>query len=283
MSRLAAAPWLISLVLTAVLLTACGTSGSSTETNLTAPAEPDTPPPTATTPPPTPTVEPQATPQPPALAPGALQTGRVTIDGTDIDYAAIVPADFTLGDTAPVLLAMPPGAQNIELAVGVTWGTFGQQALDRGWVVVSPAAPEGQRYFDGSEALIPGLVDWIATWVDIEGDRPHLAGISNGGISSFRLAANQPDGFASIVAFPGYPRGDGDRAALAELAGMPIHMFVGEADTNWVPPMQEAFDTLNELGGKVTFEIRAGEGHVMRSLSDGVEVFDLLDAARPGG
>lgn len=216
----------------------------------------------------------------PVFTPGSFATGEVSIDGTTIDYVTVTPDGFTVGDTAPVLLAMPPGGQNLSLTESVIASTYATEALARGWVVVSPAAPDGQLYFQGSEVLIPGLLDWVRTWVTPEGDQPHLAGISNGGLSSFRVAALQPDEFRSIVVFPGFPRSEEDRAALASLTTIPIRMYVGETDSGWVSSMEETLATLTDLGGDVALDIRAGEGHVMASLSDGVQIFDDLDAAR---
>lgn len=214
------------------------------------------------------------------LAPGSVSAGQIEIDGTTVDYVAVAPAGFKPGDTAPVLLAMPPGGQDLSLTRAIVDGTYAPQALARGWVVVSPAAPDGQLYFRGSETLIPAMMSWIESWVTVEGGRFHMAGISNGGLSAFRLAADQPDRFASIVAFPGFPRNDEDRAALADLTDIPVRMFVGETDTSWVTPMEETLQQLTDLGGDVTLEIMPGEGHVIRGLSDGVRVFDELDAAR---
>ena len=135
-------------------------------------------------------------------------------------------------------------------------------------------------YFEGSEALVPGLLDWVETWVRPEGGAVHLAGISNGGISAFRVAGENPERFASMVVFPGFPRSDDDRAALEGLADIPVSMFVGEDDTGWVEPMSDAATRLRELGGEVVFEIVPGEGHIISTLADGRRVFDELDAAR---
>lgn len=215
-----------------------------------------------------------------AIAPGSSAVGAVDIDGTTVDYVTVVPEGFELGDTAPVLLALPPGSQDLGLTESVTNSVYRTEAVSRGWVVVSPAAPNGELYFGGSEVLIGGLLEWMAGWVDAEGGAPHLSGISNGGISAFRAAALRPDGFLSIVVFPGFPRSDEDKAALSDLAGVPVRMFAGETDTSWVESMQAAFDTLNGFDADVTFDVLDGEGHVMASLADGVRVFDELDALR---
>lgn len=49
------------------------------------------------------------------LSPGGVSEGTVTVDGTAIDYVIVAPADFELGATASVLLAMPPGGQDLTL------------------------------------------------------------------------------------------------------------------------------------------------------------------------
>jgi len=80
------------------------------------------------------------------------------------------------------------------------------------------------------------------------------------------------------VVFPGFPRTDADVANLAELADTPIGMFVGGNDPGWITPMQDAATALAELGGDVVLEIAPDEGHIIGSLSDGVRIFDELEA-----
>ncbi len=212
--------------------------------------------------------------------PGGVDAGTVTIEGIDIDYVTVVPDGFEIGDTAPVLLALPPGGQDLAVTRSLVEDTYATEARRRGWVVVSPAAPGGQKFFDGSEALVPGLLDWIDTWVTPDGGKPHVAGVSNGGISSFRVAGQNPDRFRSILVFPGFPRSEEDRAALRALVDVPVRMFAGENDTGWVGPMQDALTTLTDLGADATLEIFPGEGHIIGALRDGVRIFDELDALR---
>ena len=205
---------------------------------------------------------------------------RVVIDGTTIEYVTVVPGGFEPGDTAPVMLAFPPGNQDLQLTRSVVEGVYATQAASRGWVVVSPAAPGGQLYFNGSEMLVPGLIDWIETWVAPEGGGVHLVGVSNGGISAFRVAGQNPDRFGSILVFPGFPQSESDREMLGRLVDVPVRMFVGENDGAWIGPMEEVHAALTDLGGDVMLEVFPGEGHVIVSLSDGVRIFDELDALR---
>lgn len=214
------------------------------------------------------------------LVPGDRTIGSVDVDGTAVEYVLVAPTGFQIGDAAPVVLALPPGSQDLTLAEQWVSGTFQAQAVDRGWVVVSPTAPDGRLFFNGSEDLIPGFLDWIHGWVRPEGGRVHMVGVSNGGISAFRIAGLLPDRFHSIVVFPGFPRSDDDHSALAELTTIPIRMYVGENDTAWIAPMEQAAAELRYLGGDVTIEIIADEGHIISTLGNGLQVFDDLDEAR---
>lgn len=214
------------------------------------------------------------------LVPGAVSGGSVDVEGVTIDYVVSVPAGFEQGDEAPLLLAFPAGGQDLALTRSLVEGTYATEAQRLGWVVVSPAAPDGELFFQGSERLVPGFLDWVETWVTPEGGAPHVAGISNGGISTFRFAALNPDRVRSLTAFPGFPRSEDDQAALAQLVDVPIRLFVGGTDTAWISPAQQAANTIESLGGDVELTIFDGEGHIMDSTRDGVIVFEQLESFR---
>ena len=216
----------------------------------------------------------------PVVTPGATTTGSVVIDGVTIEYATSVPVDFAIGDEAPLLLAFPPGGQDLGLTESLTAQTYGPEAQRLGWVVVSPAAPNSELFFNGSETLVPGFLDWVETWVTPEGGAPHVAGVSNGGISSFRYAALNPDRIQSLVGFPGFPRSDADRAALSELTDIPIRLFVGGEDTNWIGPAMETVEAFRAAGGDIEATVFEGEGHVMSSTQDGTIIFTQLESFR---
>jgi dipeptidyl aminopeptidase/acylaminoacyl peptidase len=196
-------------------------------------------------------------------------------DGSALQYALWLPDDFDGAQSYPVLLALPPGPQTLDM-VQAGFG-YWQAGPARGWVVVSPVAPGGRLFFQGSEVHIPALLDAVADEVEIDGI--HLSGISNGGRSAFRIARLDPDRYASLLALPGYPPEQADSDALELLTDLPVRMFVGENDTGWVERSQEAADRLLALGGNVALTVVPNEGHVIRSLT-GRELFDLLDSLR---
>jgi predicted esterase len=75
------------------------------------------------------------------------------------------------------------------------------------------------------------------------------------------------------------PAYESDFDSLERLAELPIAMYVGERDSDWVGRMQETEARLLELGTAVTLEIVPGEGHVVRSVSN-ERLFNFFDAHR---
>ncbi len=122
-----------------------------------------------------------------------------TQDGSIVEFMVTVPPEYVIGSQAPVLLALPPGPQTksaVSQGVNDYWS---EEAGRRGWVVVSPAAVQGQLYFQGAERVIPELLDHIVDRFSPAGDKVHLAGISNGGLSAFHIALQHPDRFTASL------------------------------------------------------------------------------------
>jgi len=220
-----------------------------------------------------------ATDVPTDLSPGGLDIRTLEMsDGTEVTYGLILPDGFDASREYPVLLTLPGGRQTVGTMTSIA-KSFAPEALMRGWVVITPAAPGGTLFFRGSETYIPEILDQLA-WIQPEGGQYHLAGVSNGGKSAFRIAALNPSIFTSLLVFPGFPDSDADKAAFSEIANLKVAMFVGSLDVNWLNEMTKTRDTLESLGASVSLDIREGEGHIMSSLSDGVDIFDALDESR---
>lgn len=198
-------------------------------------------------------------------------------DDGRLRYALVLPRDFNPEQTYPALLALPPGGQNEQMVEAGLSRYWGRQAADRGWLVVSPVAPQGVAFFQGSERYIPELLAHIRATYKVEGDHFHLAGNSNGGRSAFRIALDHPGDFVSLLALPGFPPEDDDLALLERLAGKPVRLFVGGEDRGWVERMQRTRDILAEMGNDVMLTVLPGEGHVPPSL-DGGRFMDELTA-----
>jgi dipeptidyl aminopeptidase/acylaminoacyl peptidase len=212
-------------------------------------------------------------------APRRTQLSFTAADGTTIEYVLVAPAGFRRGGTSPVLLALPPGEQGQEEVDAVLGAYWEGEALARGWVVVSPLAPGGELYFQGAERYLPELLEEVRGLVQPEGGAFHLAGISNGGVSAFRIALDHPELFRSLLVLPGFPPSAEDFDRLDELAGIPVALYVGEYDEDWREEAERTTDELERLGGEVTLVISPDEGHILRKVT-GSELYDFLDGAR---
>ena len=198
-----------------------------------------------------------------------------------LEFALILPEYFSRDQSYPVLLALPPGYQTragMEWAVEKYWI---RQSIQRNWIVVSPVAPGGQYFHKGSELYISTLMDTIQHRYNVEGEKFHVAGISNGGISSFRIAIQYTNRIQSLTVFPGFPPTEADYALLNRLINIPVTMYVGALDSpDWIDEMDSTATILQNIGVQVTFKIFPGEGHVINSLTSEM-LFDLLEDLRP--
>jgi pimeloyl-ACP methyl ester carboxylesterase len=182
----------------------------------------------------------------------------LTSRGKQLQYLFSVPKDFKTGETYPTLLALPPGEQTRDLVMVYTsWlPTF----QEKGWVVCSPVAPDGNLFFRGSERYLPQIMDHIEDQVNLAGGKFYLFGVSNGGISAFRVATLNPERFHSLTVLPGWPK-PADEKRLDTLINMPVNFLVGELDGRWREKSKLFHDRIASMGGDSTLEVIPGEGH----------------------
>ncbi|TFH02836.1 MAG: hypothetical protein E4H13_00750 [Calditrichales bacterium] len=210
-----------------------------------------------------------------------MQYLSLEIDATTtLTVAIILPECFEPAIAYPALLAIPPGTQTRQEVQWAIDKYYIRQSIQRNWLVISPVAPNSVLFHEGSEVYIPMLLDEIQKAYEIEGGKFHLAGISSGGISAFRIAVLYPQRFASMTVFPGVPLPQ-DKPLLGQLAPIPVSMFVGENDdAEWVSEMDSTARILEQNGVEVDFTILADEGHIIDGLSSSF-LFDLFDNRRP--
>ncbi len=162
--------------------------------------------------------------------------------------------------------------------------SFQKQAEDRGYIVVSPAAPNGDLFFfSGGEKVFPGFLTKILSDYKIEGRKFHAAGRSNGGLSAFHIAAQHPDYFLSITGFPGYliellP------SRIQAISSMCIYMHVGQFDSEWREQITDQSEFFRDEGMNVQFTLEEGQPHLIDSLTGegSARLFDHFDEARRG-
>jgi hypothetical protein len=205
------------------------------------------------------------------------------IGGTAVHYKVVLPNGYDAAKPYPAVFAFPPSSQSMDIVNRVLADNYKDQAEKRGYILVIPAAPNGDLFFEEGQHVFPAFIEAILRDYKIEGNKFHAVGNSNGGISAFYIAALYPQYFLSITGFPGYLP-DAGAASIHAIAHMCISMYVGGLDTDWLGSMQPQAEQLRADGLRVRFAIEAGQPHIIGTLKgDGAaRLFDGFDEARRG-
>ena len=207
-----------------------------------------------------------------------------TIGGATVHYKVVLPNHYDASKTYPAILAFGGGPQTMNVVDGVIARNFRDQAEERGYIVIAPAAPNGQLFFEGGERIFPEFLKQILADYKIRDNKFHVAGPSNGGIAAFHVASLNPQYFRSITAFPGYLWED-TPAHVQAISKMCVHMFVGELDPmGWQPLMQKQAAEFRAKGIRATYTVEKGQPHRLETLAGpgARRLFDLFDQASHG-
>jgi predicted esterase len=183
----------------------------------------------------------------------------ITPRGSKMQYFLSLPKNFDTKKTYRTILALPPGAQTKEFVDA--YSNWFDYFAKRDWVMICPVTPDGKLFFQGSERYLLHLMDQLQSDLKISGDKFYLLGVSNGGISSFRIATLHPERFHSITVMPGWPK-PADENRLEMIVEIPVNFVVGEDDERWRKKSEEFTGTLTKMGGDVFFELIPSEGHM---------------------
>jgi poly(3-hydroxybutyrate) depolymerase len=205
------------------------------------------------------------------------------VAGTAIHYKVVLPSGYDPAKAYPTVLAFPGGLQTMDTVEGTLERNWVLLAERLGYIVVIPAAPYGQLFFEGGDKIFPEFIVGILADFKVLNNKLHIAGVSNGGLSAFHIAALYPQYFISVTGLPGY-LGDASPEHVRALAGMCINMYAGEMDTGWLNAEKQQAAQFRALGMSVQFSEEKGEGHVMRTLDgEGASrLFDQFAQARKG-
>jgi len=148
------------------------------------------------------------------------------IGGTTVHYKVVLPNKYDPSKAYPGVLAFGGGTQTMNTVESVIARNFREEAEKRGYIVVAPAAPNDQLFFEGSERIFPEFLKQILADYKIQDNKFHIAGPSNGGITAFHVASLNPEYFLSITAFPGF-LWEETPGHIQAISKMCVNMFVG--------------------------------------------------------
>ncbi len=210
----------------------------------------------------------------------SMEEERIKLsDGKRVRYAVVLPDTLEPGKKYPAILAFGGGGQGMDMVRSGLKAFWRAEAEKRGYVVISPAASRGRLYYDRGVEIFPEFLDRMIELYPIDGDRVHVVGISNGGLSAFHLASIYPGRFNSIVTLPGFLRG-ATEAKYKALLPICIVMFAGQNDRSWANALRRDEAAFKALGKTVFAEVIPGGGHVPRQLrgAGAARLYDLIES-----
>ena len=195
---------------------------------------------------------------------------------TTVRYKVVLPNGYDPAKAYPAILAFGGGPQTMNTVDSVLSRNLRTEAEKRGYIVVAPAAPDDQLFFEDGARIFPEFLKLILADYKIEGNKFHIAGPSNGGIAAFHVAAKNPQYFLSVTAFPGY-MWEPTNAKLQAISKMCVFMYVGELDEYmWHPEMQKEAEFLRSKGTVAHYTVEKGQPHRMETLA-GVNASRLFE------
>jgi poly(3-hydroxybutyrate) depolymerase len=206
------------------------------------------------------------------------------IGGTAVHYKVVLPNNYDADKTYPAILAFGGGPQTMNVVESIISRNFRDEAEKRGYIVVAPAAPNGQLFFEGGERIFPEFLRQILAEYKIQNNKFHIAGPSNGGIAAFHIASLNPEFFLSITAFPGY-LWEETPAHIQAISKMCINMFVGEVDPmGWQDLMKRQASEFRARGMTAQYSVEKGQPHRLETLAgpNAGRLFDLFEQAKNG-
>jgi poly(3-hydroxybutyrate) depolymerase len=198
------------------------------------------------------------------------------VAGVSVSYKVVLPTGYDAAKTYPAILALGGGPQTMNTVDGVLNRNLRAEAEKRGYIVIAPAAPDGELFFERGARIFPEFLKAILADYKIQDGRFHIAGPSNGGIAAFHVAAANPQYFLSVTAFPGY-MWQPTNAKLMAISKMCVFMYVGEHDDYmWHPEMKREAEFLQSKGTVARYTVEKGQPHRIETLA-GVNASRLFD------
>src|SRR5947208_654559 len=217
-----------------------------------------------------------------------LQAARLektkTAGGATVHYKLDLPNGYDPAKAYPAILAFGGGPQTMTTVDNVLNRNFRVEAEKRGYIVVAPAAPDGQLFFDEGARIFPEFLKMILTDYKIKDNKFHIAGVSNGGIAALHVAAANPQYFLSVTAFPGY-MWEPSAAKLQAISKMCVFMYVGELDQYmWHGEMKKEAEFLRSKGTVARYSVEKGQPHRLDTLAgaNAGRLFDGFEETEKG-
>src|ERR1044071_4687262 len=206
------------------------------------------------------------------------------VGGTTVRYKVVLPDGYDPAKEYPAVLAFGGGPQTMNTVDSVLSRNLRAEAEKRGYIVIAPAAPDDELFFEEGARIFPEFLKMVLADYKIQDGKFHIAGPSNGGIAAFHVAAANPQYFLSVTAFPGY-MWQPSTAKLQAISNMCVFMYVGELDEYmWHGEMKQEAEYLRSKGTVARYTVEKGQPHRLDTLAgaNASRLFDGFEEARKG-
>jgi predicted peptidase len=202
------------------------------------------------------------------------------VGDTIVHYKVVLPNEYDPAKSYPAILAFGGGSQTMNAVDSILDRNFRAEAERRGYIVVAPAAPDGDFFFERGDRIFPEFLKMILADYKIRDNKFHIAGAYNGGIAALHVAAGNPQYFLSVTAFPGY-MWEPSPAKLEAISNMCVFMYVSEQDSYiWHGDMKWEAQFLRTRGTVVRYSVEKDQPH--RIETDQPHRIETLAGANAG-
>ncbi len=215
----------------------------------------------------------------PASAAVVEKTGR--FGGLQITYKVSLPPGYDASKPYPAILVFGGGSQTLQGAGNTMESDWRSEADQRGYIVISPAAPAAGLFFEGGDRAFPAFLEAMRRDYKIVPSRLHVAGHSNGGLSAFHIAVKYPAWFATVTGYPGLADGP-DEDGLEKLKGKCLFMHVGDQDSGWSGAMKAQADSLRRQGYRIAYTVEKNQTHRLKAAELNLprRLFDEIEGCK---
>ena len=213
----------------------------------------------------------------PASAELLEKTG--TFAGLKVTYKVVLPNGYDPAKTYPLVLVFTGGPQTLQIATSTVQADWQKEAERRGYIVIAPASPNGELFFEGADRIFPSFLDQMLQ--DYKVGKVHVAGHSNGGLSTFHIAAKYPKYFTTVIGYPGLLDGP-DRTLANAIKDKCLFMHVGDRDDGWKGAMEEEAKELASRGFKIRITVEKNQVHRLKAAEIDLSrrLFDEIESCR---
>src|SRR5215813_15150382 len=81
--------------------------------------------------------------------------GTKTVGGATVHYKTVLPKGYDPAKAYPAVLAFGGGPQTMNTVDNILNRNFRAEAEERGYIVIAPAAPDGQLFFEEGARVFP--------------------------------------------------------------------------------------------------------------------------------